>query len=326
MRFLHVNRLNSPIALFQNTTLDFIHIRRRALEILDKGDASDPVSVWCDRLITVWVLLNIAAITLESVQSYGVAYAQEFAWFETVSVVFFSVEYALRLWASGARFSADEGGVWRGRRKYALSFHGLVDLAAIAPYYLQFLFPGLDMRILRTLRLLRILKISHYSSALEDLFSAIKAEAHSFYAALYILLITVLLSASLMYFAENSHQPDKFASIPDSLYWAVITLTTVGYGDVSPITPIGKVISVFTAFLGVCTVAMLTGIVASAFSNQMARRKAIFENELRQALADGEISEQEQSQLQSLKDEFNLSDEQVSALMQKITREEERTR
>jgi voltage-gated potassium channel len=123
----------------------------------------------------------------------------------------------------------------------------------------------------------------------------------------------------------RAHEPDKFASIPDSMYWAIITLTTVGYGDdVAPITPLGKAISVFTAFPGVCTVAMLTGIVASAFSSQIARRKVIFENELRQAMADGEITEREQNQLPSLREEFNLTDEQVQALMAKIERERKR--
>jgi voltage-gated potassium channel len=196
-----------------------------------------------------------------------------------------------------------------------------VDFLATAPFYLQWLFPGLDMRVLRTLRLIRVLKLSHYSSAIEDLFSAIRSEARAFYATLYILLIAILLSSSLMYFAETEHQPEKFASIPDAMYWAIITLTTVGYGDVSPVTWIGKIISVITAFLGVCTVAMLTGIVASAFSNQLARRKVIFETELREAMADGELSEQEQRQLESLKLEFNLSDDQVQALMAKVGRE-----
>ena len=124
-----------------------------------------------------------------------------------------------------------------------------------------------------------------------------------------------------MYFAENEHQPEKFASIPGAIYWAVITLTTVGYGDVSPVTWVGKAISIVTAFMGVCTVAMLTGIVASAFSNQLARRKVIFEAELREAMSDGVLSEQERRQLESLKTEFNLSDERVQALMAKVGRE-----
>ena len=291
------------------------------MQILDKGDENDQASLWCDRFITVLVLLNVMAVVLESVASLREAYGNFFNTFETISLLLFSVEYLLRCWSNGARYPDDQGGARRGRREYIFGLHGLVDFLATAPFYLQWLVPGLDMRVLRTLRLIRVLKLSHYSSAIEDLFSAIKAEARSFYATLYILLIAILFSSTLMYFAESDLQPDKFASIPDAIYWAVITLTTVGYGDVSPVTWVGKIISIITAFLGVCTVAMLTGIMASAFSNQLARRKVIFEAELRDAMADGEISDQERRQLESLKAEFNLSDEQVQALMAKVRRE-----
>lgn len=291
------------------------------MQILDKGDENDRASLWCDRFITGLVLLNVMAVVLESVASLREAYDAFFNAFETISLLIFSVEYLLRWWSNGARYPDDQGGARRGRREYIIGFHGVVDFLATAPFYLQWLVPGLDMRVLRTLRLIRVLKLSHYSSAIEDLFSAIRGEAHSFFATLYILLIAILFSSSLMYFAESDLQPDKFASIPDAIYWAVITLTTVGYGDVSPVTWVGKIISIITAFLGVCTVAMLTGIVASAFSNQLARRKVIFEAELREAMADGELSDQERRQLDSLKAEFNLSDEQVQALMAKVGRE-----
>lgn len=301
--------------------MNYSHIRLRSMQILDKGDETDLASMWCDRFITVLVLLNVLLVILESVASLRDAYGEFFSGFEMVSLVFFTLEYLLRLWSNGARYTEAQGGAGRGRREYAFGFHGVVDFLATAPFYLQWLFPGLDMRVLRTVRLIRVLKLSHYSTAIEDLFSAIRSEARAFYATLYILLIAILLSSSLMYFAESAHQPEKFASIPDAMYWAIITLTTVGYGDVSPVTWVGKIISVITAFLGVCTVAMLTGIVASAFSNQLARRKVIFETELREALADGEISVQEQRQLESLKLEFNLSDDQVQALMAKVGRE-----
>jgi len=115
-----------------------------------------------------------------------------------------------------------------------------------------------------------------------------------------------------MYFAETTHQPDKFGSIPDAIYWSLITLTTVGYGDVSPVTGVGKIIAVSTAFMGVCVVALLTGIVASAFANQITRRKVIFESQLREALKDGTIDEDEQISLENLRVAFNLSEEQVA--------------
>jgi len=161
----------------------------------------------------------------------------------------------------------------------------------------------------------------HYSTAIEDLVQAIYDERRSFAATLYLLLITILITSSLMYFAENEAQPEKFASIPDAIYWAVITLTTVGYGDFTPVTWPGRVISLFTAFLGVCTVAILTGIVASAFANQMARRRVIFETELRKAFADGIISPQEDQTLDQLGRAFNLSPEETERMMDKVRQE-----
>ena len=121
-----------------------------------------------------------------------------------------------------------------------LSFSGLVDLLSILPFYLRAFFPYLDLRILRALRLLRILKLSHYNSAMEDLFEAINEERRSFYAASYLFAILFILSSTLMYFAEYRTHPTGFQSIPDSMYWALITLTTVGYGDITPITVAGQ--------------------------------------------------------------------------------------
>jgi voltage-gated potassium channel len=293
-------------------------LQRRIMQILDKGDESDLPSLWCDRFITFLVLTNVCAVVLESVPSILLQYEAELALFEAVSVALFTFEYLLRIWSEGVRYSPEEGGEARGRKEYAFGFYGLVDLLAILPFYLQILMPGADLRVLRVLRLLRILKLSHYSSALEDLAAAVRSEARSFWAALYLLLIVTLLTSSLMYFAENAAQPEKFGSIPDALYWSLITLTTVGYGDVTPVTAIGKVLSVLTAFMGVCTVAMLTGIVSSAFANQMARRKAIYESELREALADGEISDEEARRLEAIRLEFNLPEEQIRAIAERV--------
>ena len=233
-------------------------------------------------------------------------------------MVLFTCEYGLRIWASGAQPSEAKHGSAKNRLKYIFSFHGIIDLIAILPFYLQVLLPGLDLRVLRILRLLRVFKLSHYSSALEDLFSAIYQERRSFAAASYLLLLALILTSSFMYYAENSHQPDKFSSIPNAMYWSLITLTTVGYGDVSPVTTVGKFISIFTAFLGVSIVAMLTGIVASAFTNQVARKKVIFEDQIREAMKDGVLDEDEQRLLEKLRLEFGLSEDQTEQLFRQV--------
>ena len=289
--------------------MSYKSIQKRTLEILDQTQDGDAISKICDFVIIAFVMLNIFGVILETMSDFEARYHLEFYIFETFSIAFFTIEYFTRLWAAGAMI---DGESWRGRVRYIFSFNGLVDLAATAPFYLQILMPGLDLRVLRILRLVRVFKFSHYSTAIEDLFSAVYQERKAFIAAIYLLLIAVILTSSLMYFAETTHQPDKFGSIPDAIYWSLITLTTVGYGDVSPVTGVGKIIAVSTAFMGVCVVALLTGIVASAFANQITRRKVIFESQLREALKDGTIDEDEQISLENLRVAFNLSEEQVA--------------
>jgi voltage-gated potassium channel len=135
---------------------------------------------------------------------------------------------------------------------------------------------------------------------------------------LYLLSIAIVASSSLMYYAEAAVQPDKLASIPHAIYWSIITLTTVGYGDVSPITVAGKIIAAVTAFLGVATLAIFSGIVATSFSNQLARKKAIYERQLRESLSDGILDEKEVQLLESLQSEFGLSDEMVAEIARQV--------
>ena len=296
-------------------------LQRRLLQVLERSAPDDRASRWCDLAIATLVLLNVAAIVLDSLPSLHRLWGPAFEAFEAFSVAVFTMEFALRLWASGVRFELSPGSAWRGRRRYLFSTYGLIDLMAIAPFYLQWLIPGLDLRVLRIVRLVRVFKLSHYSTAIEDLFQAVYEERRSFAAALYLLLIAMLMSSTLLYFAEHEAQPERIGSIPDALYWSVITLTTVGYGDLSPVTWAGRMISIATAFLGVCTVALLTGIVASAFANQMARRRVIYEVQLRRAMADGQLSADDAQTLEKLRRSFNLSAEQAAHMVEQAERD-----
>ena len=197
----------------------------------------------------------------------------------------------------------------------------MVDLMAISPIILTFVFPNVDLVIVRILRLMRFVKITQYNNALQDLFEAVYHERRSFFSAAYIFVLALLLSASLAYFAENEAQPEKFSSIPEAMWWSIITLTTVGYGDVSPVTAMGKVVGAVTALLGVCSVALLTGIVANAFSAQLARKRAVFENAILRALQDGVISSSERDYLHKIRDEFNLTREYADAVFEKYVKD-----
>lgn len=298
--------------------MGYKEFQRRALEVLEQGQKGDALSRFCDSLIALLVVFNILAVTLESVSDYSEKFGTQFYVFEFFSVLIFSIEYAMRLWTSAAKQNQSEKILGSYRLGYMLSFSGLIDLVSILPFYLQALFPGLDLRVLRTLRLLRIFKLSNYNTAIEDLFSAVYEERKSFIAALYLFVIAFVLTSSLIYYAENEVQPAKFASIPDAMYWSLITLTTVGYGDVSPVTWVGKIISVATALMGVSVVALLTGILANAFSNQIARRKLIFEDQIREALEDGVVDALEVRSLEQLRKDFGLSKQQADALMRHV--------
>ena len=148
--------------------------------------------------------------------------------------------------------------------------------------------------------------------------------ANLFFATIYLLAIALFLSSSLVYLAEYEIQPENLNQFPHAMWWSLITLTTVGYGDVSPITPLGKLVGAFTALMGVCTVALLTGIVASAFANQLARKRQMFEAEVSSALEDGVLTGDEVERLNSLKENYHISDEQARAIIEMLSNNREK--
>jgi voltage-gated potassium channel len=298
----------------------YLAVQNRLNQILERADFGDRVSRSTDMFFTALVIVNIISITLESVPWIYAAHKSLFTWIEIISVGIFTIEYLCRVWVAPTKISGPRnfGSAWKSRAKYMLSFSGLVDLLSILPFYLRSFFPFLDLRILRALRLLRILKLSHYNSAMEDLFEAIFEERRSFYAASYLFAILFILSSTLMYFAEYRTHPTGFQSIPDSMYWALITLTTVGYGDITPITVTGKLIAVGSAILGVIVVAIITGIVASSFNAQMERRNIIFEDQVRKALLDGILDNAEKADLERLRKQFGMSKRRADALIDQV--------
>lgn len=294
-------------------------IQANVLRVLEPAALGDRTSRIWDLSLFFLVVLNLVAVALESVPTLQMSYGKWLYNFELFSVVVFSVEYIARVWSAPAKRGVDfTDSPLKSRFRYIFSFYGLIDLVAILPFYIQALFPGLDLRVLRALRLLRILKLNHYNSALDDLFGAIVEEKKSFVTTLYIFSVAFVLSSSLIYYAEHKVQPEDFRSIPDAMYWAIITLTTVGYGDVSPITVFGKAIAAITAIFGVVVVALLTGIVANAFNKQMERRKIIFEDQVRDALLDGVLDSDEEASLDALRKKFGMSKSQADALIDHV--------
>jgi voltage-gated potassium channel len=288
-------------------------LKTTLMEILE-GSPKHRASRYVELAITVVVLVNCSAVVLDSVPEIHAVYKDFFHELEFWSVMFFTAEYISRVWSLGAKYDHENGGSWKGRLQYIFSPFGLIDFFATMPHYLHVFFPTLDLRILRVVRLLRILKLSRYNTALQDLFLAIHSERKAFGSAVFLLTIATIVSASLMYFAEGHAQPDLFGTIPHSIYWAIVTITS-GSGNVVAITKAGEAIALTTGFLGLCMAAIVTGIVASAFTNQVARKKAAFEAQLRTVFSDGYMSEDEQDTLKRLQAHYRLSDMQVEAMM-----------
>lgn len=226
-----------------------------------------------DIFMMTLIVLNVLAVILETVQSIDQEYHQVFYWFETFSVICFTIEYLARAWActSQKKFSKP---IW-GRIKFLLTPMAIIDLIAIIPFYLTFL--NLDMRFVRSLRLFRLFrlfKLMRYSHSLTLFGNVFRNKKEELLITAAIMFVLIIVTASFIYFAEHEAQPDKFTDIPTSMWWAIVTLTTVGYGDVFPITPLGKVFAGIIAVLGIGMFALPTGILGASFVEEINKIKA----------------------------------------------------
>ena len=297
----------------RNATIS--ELRRTIGDIFSKSSGASKLGAGINKLLFALILLNLVAIVFESVESVNENYKLILYRFELFSVAIFSLEYLLRVWSAPDNSDFAGKSNFQQRFNYATSFTGLIDFIAILPSLLQMFGLGGDLRVLRVLRMARLLKLSHYTSALEDLASAIYSERRAFLAALYIILIALFMSSSLIYLVENEVQPDAFPSIPETMWWSIITLTTVGYGDVSPVTGYGKLIGAATAMVGVCSVALLTGIVGAGFSKQMSKQSDDLYRATNKAAADGKITKEELEEIVEISEKLGLSAERVQELI-----------
>lgn len=247
-------------------------VQDRVHEILWHTRQDDAAGRVFSRALVCLIVLNVLAVVFESMEESR-PFASALLAFEILSVAVFSIEYALRLWTctSDPRYARP---VW-GRIRYAFTFLALVDLIAILPFYLP-LATTVDLRVLRALRLirlLRVMKLARYSESVHFLGRVLKRTRDEIAVTVFVTALLVVVAASLIYVTEHDAQPDKFSSIPASMWWAVVTLTTVGYGDVYPVTLLGKVMAACLAFLGIGMFALPTGIISSGFMEEVRARK-----------------------------------------------------
>ncbi len=248
--------------------MKFEKVRRRVYQLLEKAQAGDVWSLIIDVFILSLIFFNILAIMFETVESIHLKYSTAFKIFDLISVIIFTIEYILRIWVSVERDDSSE--FFKKRVKYGFSFMAIVDLLAILPFYLAFL--PIDMRFLRTIRLLRIIrifKIGHYSNSLGTLGRIFKKKKADLFIGFFITVILLVVFANIIFFVEHNAQPDVFSNVFQSMWWGIITITSVGYGDMYPITTLGKFLGGLISFLGILIIAIPIGILGAAYVEDM---------------------------------------------------------
>ena len=296
--------------------------RNRIYQILEFTDPNDRTSRFVSFGIVGLIIVNVLAIVLESIPSLYEAYEITFFRLEIVSCTIFILEYVLRVWASveDPETLEDESGtqITNGKRRinFMLKPLAIIDFLAFVPIFLQLLFPGVDLRFLRALRLLRVFKLTRYFQSFEMILEVLHDEWRSLAGTVFIMLVILVIAACGLYYIERDIQPDKFGSIPEAMWWAMAALTTVGYGDAYPITPIGKIIGSIVTLLGIGMVALPSGILASSFSERMRQRRESMQTQIDQALEDGLITREEELSLRKLGRDLGLNEEAISALVE----------
>jgi len=268
-----------------------------------------------DTFIGVWVIISVAAVVLESVNSVSYLLDLEFVILDTVAVGIFTIEYLMRIYACVEEPKFRHG--FLGRLKQARSVSTLIDLLAILPFFLEiFLGHVLDLRFLRTFRLARLLKLTRYNDSTKILTTVIAREWPVISASAFIMILMVIMTASLGYVFEHQAQPEKFDNIPNSVYWAIITLASVGYGDISPITPIGRFMTVVMSLLGIGIFAIPAALLASAFGDQLHKERELMKSNLRTMMKDGHLDDTEIALLRSEAKRLHITIEELNVLLE----------
>ncbi|NNC95162.1 MAG: ion transporter [Chitinophagales bacterium] len=248
-------------------------MRRKIFQVIRGSNPEQPLSFYFDYFITGLIIANVVAIVLESYEGILNQYERFFFIFELVSVVIFSIEYLLRV-ATADLLYPDKSKP-KAVLKFIFSPFGLIDLLAILPFYLPFIMT-IDLRFIRAMRLvrlLRILKLSRYMKSMQLIGRVLKDTAADLAITVLVCVILIVIASTLMFNLERDAQPEQFKNIGNAFWWAIATLTTVGYGDIYPVTGWGKLVSGIIAVLGIGLIALPTGIISSSFMEEMRKER-----------------------------------------------------
>jgi voltage-gated potassium channel len=225
--------------------------------------------------MTVLIIVNVLAVILETVKPLHDHYFLLFSVIDIVSISIFTVEYFIRLWI--CTLNPVYAHPVTGRLRYMVSAYAVIDLFSFLPFYIPVIIP-LDLRFLRILRLfrlIRVMKLGRYSEAMKTFTAVLHKTKEELFLALSILMIVLVLASSMMYYAEHEAQPDKFDSIPAAMWWAIVTLATVGYGDIYPVTTLGKVVGGVVVVIGIAIFALPAAILSAGFIEELEEKRVI---------------------------------------------------
>ena len=286
--------------------------RQKVYALMNDTPTSGRLHEQIDFIFILFIVTSVIAVFLETVPSIYEPLKDEFHYFDLLTIFVFTTEYLLRLYAvpEGSVENSETGD---SRWTWMKRPNSLIDLIAILPFYLQF-FITLDLRFIRVLRVLRILKLTRYNTALSTFASVMKRERSAFMTAMFIVVLITILSAAIVFTVEHQAQPEKFDTMVRALYWAVITLASVGYGDISPITHIGQAFTMVLSLLGIGIVALPAGILGSAFSDQLHQQREQMIHDIEAALEDGVLSTEEEEKLEQERVRLHISEKQFELM------------
>ena len=297
-------------------------LRQKVHALIFPGTYGGKLQELFDGFIAVCVLLSVFAVVMETVHSVNYMLHLQFVILDAVLVAIFTLEYVARMYSC-----VEEPGFKSpvaGRFRQATTVSTFIDLLAILPFFLEGLLHHLfDLRFLRVFRLARLLKLTRGNDATTTLVKVLSREWPVISASGFIMILLVVLTAALGYLFENAAQPDKYEDIPTTIYWAVITLASIGYGDIYPVTPVGRAMTVVMAFAGIGIFAIPAAILASAFSDELVKQRNALKTNLHDIMADGVISDDELEYIRSEAKRLHLSVEEVNALIRQIHKEVE---
>ena len=286
-------------------------MRQYFYNFLEQSNSS-PLARLVNVLLMLLIMCNVIAVIFASDAEIYTELKVVFDRFELFSIIIFSTEYVSRVWVciEDPRYKSPV----TGRLKYMTSPMAIIDVVAVLPFYFGIFF-NIDTRFLRVLRLFRIFKLSRHFSAMSVLLTVIKNELATLVSAIFIMLVLVVLASAGMFLVERNVQPDVFGTIPRAMWWATITLTTVGYGDVIPITVAGKILGVIITILGVGMAALPAGIIASGFTREVNNRRDTYRTMVRDALSDGVLDNEERLILKNYSEDMGIEDDEAIRLM-----------